>query len=127
MEADLEEPGVVAMHGGGFAVAAVAEIGWVRAAPMLYWGDLDSAGFAILHRLRAHHDDVTSVLMDVDTLRAHRDLWVSDPKPTRAVTDNLTGREREASEALREEGDLRLEQERIPLAVALAELTRALG
>ena len=116
-------PGVVAVHGGGFAVSAVADLGWVQASSVLYWGDLDSAGFAILNRLRAHHSDVTSVLMDAETLDAHRDLWVSDPKPTRALLGNLTEAERRVYDALRAQGDVRLEQERIPLRYAIDVLT----
>lgn len=48
-------------------------------APVVYWGDLDSDGFAILHRLPTHLPEVASVLMDVETLIDHRDLWVPDP------------------------------------------------
>ena len=118
--------GVVAVHGGGFAISVVADLPWVAAAPVLYWGDLDSAGFAILHRLRAHHDRVTSVLMDDETLLAHRDLWVCDPKPTRALLGNLTSSEARVLALLQAEGDVRLEQERVPLAAALESLRRAL-
>lgn len=117
-------PGVVAVHGGGFAVSTVAEIPWVRARPVLYWGDLDSAGFAILNRLRSHHDQVTSVLMDAGTLISHRDLWVPDPTPVRAALEGLFEAEAAVVALLRDQGDVRLEQERIPLSVAVGELER---
>lgn len=120
-------PGIVAAHGGGMAVDGVLALPWVRRVPVLYWGDLDAAGFAILHRARAHHPDVTSVLMDSTTLLAHRDLWVGDPRPSRAVLGHLTPQEAQAYARLCAEGDVRLEQERIPLAHALAVIAEALG
>lgn len=118
-------PGAVAIHGSGYAVDVVARLPWVRAVPVLYWGDLDSNGFAILHRLRMNHPDVTSLLMDEPTLLAHRDLWVPEPTPARGVVDTLTDGENRALLALRREGDVRLEQERIPWNHALCELRQA--
>lgn len=118
-------PGAIAVHGSGYSVDAVAALAWVRDVPIVYWGDLDSHGFAILHLLRAWHDDVTSVLMDEPTLRAHRDLWVPEPTPSRGEFGTLTAGERAALSALRAEGDVRLEQERIPWATALTALTHA--
>lgn len=118
-------PGAIAVHGSGYSVDAVAALPWVRDVPIVYWGDLDSHGFAILHLLRAWHDDVTSVLMDEATLRAHRDLWVPEPAPSRGEFGTLTVGELAALNALRAEGHVRLEQERIPWATALAALTSA--
>lgn len=48
-------PGVIAIHGGGFAVGELASVPWLSHVPLLYWGDLDSNGFAILNQLRSHH------------------------------------------------------------------------
>ena len=98
---------------------------WVRAVPVLYWGDLDSNGFAILRHLRLNHPNVTSVLMDEPALLAHRDLWVPEPTPVRGDIDALTESETRALHALRREGDVRLEQERIPWAYAVATLRQA--
>lgn len=120
--------GVVAIHGSGYAVSVVGELPWLREVPILYWGDLDSHGFAILHRLRVTlgREDVTSVLMDEDTLMEHRDLWVREEKPHRGTFDELTGREQRALARVRAEGDVRLEQERIPWEAALAALRQAM-
>lgn len=115
-------PGAVALHGSGYAVDAVAGLPWVADSRVIYWGDLDSHGFAILNRLRAHVPHATTTLMDEDTLLAHRDLWVQEPAPTRAELPTLTAMERRALDRLRAEGDVRLEQERIPWATALAGL-----
>ena len=101
---------------------AVARLPWVRRFPVLYRGDLDSHGFAILHRLRSLHPDVRSVLMDETTLLARRDLWVPEPAPTRGDFPTLTDSERSALHRIRAEGDVRLEQERIPWEVVLVAL-----
>jgi len=120
-------PGAIAVHGGGHAIDVVRALPWVRDSPVVYWGDLDSHGFAILHRLRSHHARVTTALMDTETLLGHRDLWVADPKPQRGTFDTLTTSERAALERLRAEGDMRMEQERIPWTTAFAQLQVAWG
>ncbi|WP_168914840.1 Wadjet anti-phage system protein JetD domain-containing protein [Microcella flavibacter] len=114
--------GAIAVHGSGYAVDVVGRIPWVRKAPVVYWGDLDSDGFAILHRLRAHHPRVTSVLMDEATLIEHRDLWVPERRPNRGAFPTLLENEATALARIRSEGDVRLEQERIPWEFALAQL-----
>lgn len=78
-----------------------------------------------LHRLRTHHPDVTSVLMDEDNLMAHRDLWVTESKPSQGSFETLTPAEDAALDRLRTEGDVRLEQERIPWSDALERLASA--
>ncbi|WP_309132914.1 Wadjet anti-phage system protein JetD domain-containing protein [Brevibacterium sp.] len=120
-------PGVVAVHGSGYAVDAVARIPWLTSAKVLYWGDLDSHGFAILGRLRSHVPAVRSILMDEDTLLAHRDLWVTEPKPFTGTVNGLTGSERRVLGRLRTEGNVRLEQERIPWSHALTVISALAG
>lgn len=118
-------PGIVAIHGSGYAVDVLGGLPWLLRTPIVYWGDLDSHGFAILHRLRTAHPDVTTALMDIATLDAHRDLWVPEPKPTRGTFSTLTEQESGTLSALRAAGDVRLEQERIPWAYALTGLERS--
>lgn len=120
-------PGVVVVHGSGHAVDRLARIGWVTQSRLLYWGDLDSHGFAILDRFRSHCPGVESVLMDRPTLETHRDLWVPEPKPTRASLERLTAEEAATLAMLRQEGDVRLEQERLDLDASVAALRAALG
>lgn len=118
-------PGAIAVHGSGYAVDVVGRLPWVEAAPVVYWGDLDSDGFAILNRLRTRHPRVTSVLMDEETLLAHRDLWVAERKPNRGTFATLTNSEATALAHIRAEGDVRLEQERIPWDFALSRIRPA--
>ncbi|NMR20468.1 Wadjet anti-phage system protein JetD domain-containing protein [Cellulomonas fimi] len=115
--------GGIAVHGSGYAVDRIGRIGWVREAPIVYWGDFDRDGFAILDRLRAHCPDVRSVLMDEETLLAHRELWVADPNAATPFTPTrLTGGERRTLDALAAFGGVRLEQERLAWPHCLAAL-----
>lgn len=118
-------PGTVAVFGRGFAVDAVAALPWALEARIVYWGDLDSHGFAILDRLRHHAPDATSALMDIETLTAWREFTVADPTPTRTNPTRLTPEELATLESLTRAGDLRLEQERIPWDWALPRLHAA--
>ncbi|MBK6764721.1 MAG: DUF2220 domain-containing protein [Micrococcales bacterium] len=45
---------------------------------VVYTGDLDTHGLAILDRFRAHLPHTQSILMDLATLQAHREMWVSE-------------------------------------------------
>jgi len=113
-------PGAVVLDGGGRRVELVTRLPWAR--HVVYWGDLDSHGFAILNRLRTGGVTATSVLMDSETLLAHRDLWVPDPNPNVEALGNLTPTERDTVRRLGSEGNIRLEQERIPWNYALPRL-----
>ena len=52
LSVDLPEDGVV-FWGRGFEVDSVGRLGWLSGADVVYWGDIDTHGFAILDRLRA--------------------------------------------------------------------------
>ncbi|WP_235912137.1 DUF2220 domain-containing protein [Ruania zhangjianzhongii] len=98
------------------AAGATSRLAVLADSPIRYWGDLDTHGFAILDRLRARLPRADSVLMDRDTLLAHRDRWGREPKPTHAALTRL----REDEAALyadlvsdRFDAQVRLEQERI--------------
>src|SRR5690606_40988362 len=70
-----ELPDAVVLMRMGYAVEALSEIPWLKGAECVYWGDIDTHGFAILSRVRARLPDVRSMLMDEDTLLHHRMLW----------------------------------------------------
>ncbi len=112
---DVPEDGVV-IWGRGFDVDSVGRSPWLAGADVLYWGDIDTHGFAILDRLRAWLPHVRSVLMDRETLLAHRDRWVAEDRPARSLLTRLTPPEQELYCDLVTDGlgeRVRLEQERI--------------
>jgi hypothetical protein len=47
-----EMPGTVAVMKLGNAVAALDRLPWLRGTDAIYWGDIDTHGFAILDRAR---------------------------------------------------------------------------
>lgn len=114
-------PGVVAVHGKGFAAPTLAEVPWLAAAQQWYWGDLDTYGFQILGRVRAALPGVRSVLMDCATFHAHAQFAGTEPAPFRGEIGHLTADEHRALRLVRS-GDHRLEQERLPEATVAAAL-----
>jgi hypothetical protein len=112
---DIPEDGVV-IWGKGFDVDGVGRLRWLADADVLYWGDIDTHGFAILDRLRAWLPRARSVLMDRETLLAHRDRWVTEDRPATSVLTRLTPGEQDLYSELVGDGlgeRVRLEQERI--------------
>ena len=106
------------IFGLGYGVQMLAEVDWLPAKSVYYWGDIDTHGFAILSQLRSHFPQTRSLLMDRNTLLEHRLFWVVEPGEKRFVDElkNLTGPEQELFTALRGNSlgtNVRLEQERI--------------
>lgn len=102
--------------GGGYAVPVLESLGWLADLDLVYWGDIDTHGFAILDRMRQRFPRVRSMLMDRPTLLAHRDEWVTEPSPTASSLEFLDGDEAALYADLvadRVRHSVRLEQERI--------------
>ena len=115
LSVEVPDDGVV-IWGRGFDVDNVGRLRWLADADVLYWGDIDTHGFAILDRLRAWLPRTRSVLMDRETLLAHRERWVSEDRPATSVLTRLTRDERDLYLELVADGlgqRVRLEQERI--------------
>lgn len=74
----------IVIWGQGFDVTKAGSLPWLADSGFQYWGDIDTHGFAILHRLRSTLPRVSSVLMDRATFVEHRDRWTSETAPTRA-------------------------------------------
>lgn len=121
-----ERPDSLVLFGMGYGVERLFGARWLPDREMVYWGDIDTHGFAILDRLREGFPHVRSLLMDRKTFLDHRALWVPEPQPFRGELPRLAPPEREVygllqSEIRRGQG-VRLEQERIPYGELLAAL-----
>ncbi len=106
----------VAIFGGGFAVSSVATLPWLKGRRVVYWGDIDTHGFVALDRLRALVEHTESLLMDEETLLAHRGQWVREDVQATTPLTHLTPGESALYRALQDGafGDqVRLEQERV--------------
>jgi hypothetical protein len=111
----------MAIFGGGYAVPVLEPLGWLSDLDVVYWGDIDTHGFAILNRLRHRLPHARSMLMDRATLLAHKDHWVTEPAPTAAVLDRLDPAESALYADLISDAyapAVRLEQERISFSAA---------
>lgn len=121
-------PGGVVLWGRGFDVGLAGSMLWLADTDVDYWGDLDTHGFAILDQLRAWLPQTRSLLMDRATLTAHRDRWVTEPRPTSASLTRLTVAEASLYDDLVSDRlgvQVRLEQERVDWSWASATLQSA--
>ncbi len=111
--------GAIVIFGGGYAVDVLEPLTWLADLDLIYWGDIDTHGLAILNRLRHRFGHARSMLMDRATLLAYRSQWVTEPRPTAASLDLLNAEEADLYRDLLNGSlgpSLRLEQERIGFA-----------
>ena len=108
-------PNIPILIGMGYGVTALYEAKWLVDCRILYFGDLDTHGLAILSDLRKIYSQTESVMMDVETFMKYRHLAVSEPTQVKRMPDCLSERELKLLEMLSETKG-RLEQERIPIA-----------
>jgi hypothetical protein len=115
----------------GYGVDVLGRLPWAVRSHCIYWGDLDTHGFAILNRARGYLPELKSVLMDEETLRSHQDLWVEEKDQHPAETlPLLTDREQAVYQAIKGNAwgqNIRLEQERITWGIAWKTLQQAAG
>ncbi|QDH74245.1 DUF3322 domain-containing protein [Brevundimonas sp. M20] len=115
----------IVVFGLGYSLDRLAGAEWMQRSRLIYWGDIDTHGFAMLARLRSYFPAVESMLMDEATLLNHRALWVGEDRPFLGDLSLLTDAERQLFEDLKTNrfGErLRLEQERIAFGALLATL-----
>jgi hypothetical protein len=108
--------GSMVVFGAGSGLEHLSAVPWLAGVPVHYWGDIDTHGLAILDQLRAVAPHATSLMMDSETLLAHRDYWGVEDKPTMRDLHLLTAAELALYDDLRDnrlQPNLRLEQERI--------------
>lgn len=122
-------PGTVAFIKLGNAVSLLGQLPWVQELPALYWGDVDTYGFSILAQARKTLGNVRSMMMDFETLEAHRDRVVDERKQATNVDHALlTTQELETYEGLLKGTwwtQKRLEQERLDWPYALTRILAA--
>ncbi len=111
----------------GLAVDQLDSIEWIREASLqVYWGDLDTHGFAALARARRRFPAMISILMTEKTLLSHRSMWVREEKPSKVESfESLSTAEFEVYEGIRTNRwglQVRLEQERIFWPIAMEHL-----
>ncbi|MCP2297051.1 hypothetical protein APR11_003483 [Nocardia amikacinitolerans] len=106
----------VVIFGEGYAASRLQPLKWLDQKNLVYWGDIDTHGFAILNSVRRSFAGVRSMLMDRTSLLAHESHWGAEPNPTREHLESLTPDEASLYTDLVEGvlgRSVRLEQERI--------------
>lgn len=115
------------LFGQGYALERLAEVSWLGSRRLLYWGDIDTHGFAMLDRFRKVFPATRSMMMDRETLFAHRRMWVKEREQCLEELRRLEGPEsalhRELLSGAHGER-IRLEQERIGFGWVKAALAR---
>jgi hypothetical protein len=112
-------PEAIVVFGLGYGVELLQTASWIAQAHVSYWGDIDTHGFAMLDRLRGLFPRARSLLMNRETLMAHRSLWGREEAPCRAALSRLDPDEQMLFDDLvydRIGEKLRLEQERVSYA-----------
>jgi hypothetical protein len=115
----------VALFGSGYGLEAANAGEWLAEREVVYWGDIDTHGFAILDGLRARLPHVRSLLMDTETLLSHPGQWGREPVPTARSLPHLDAAEGALYRDLVEDrfgSAVRLEQERIRFSLVQAAL-----
>ncbi len=110
-------PGRLILWGAGYGADELLHaLEWSDLVAVTYWGDLDTHGLHILDAVRARAPHVRSVLMDLETLEAHKPYWGHEGRQRTGALVHLTDSEQLLYQALihGEFGEsLRLEQEYI--------------
>ncbi len=126
-------PGGIAVEGAGRGASTHAAFPWLFEVPVVaYWGDMDPDGLEILNEFRGAGLVTASLLMDPEAFEEWERFGTNadpqgkliGPRPPRLVEHLTPGEARLYEQLTSAEWDRvrRIEQERIPLAVALEAL-----
>lgn len=111
------QPGRLILWGAGYgADELLHSLEWCDQVAVTYWGDLDTHGLHILDAVRCRAPHARSVLMDIETLEAHRPYWGRESRQRTGGLAHLSDSEQLLYQALilGEFGEsVRLEQEYI--------------
>lgn len=123
-------PGTVGIMKLGNAVSVLGSVTWLNDIPAVYWGDIDTHGFAILDRARKVLPQLRSVLMDKPTILGFQNLWGTEPAQTSNILlEHLNEHEATVYAALKANTwgqKVRLEQERLPWDASIQAVQKAL-
>ena len=109
-------PDAIVIFGEGFGLTTLEALRGCTTRRSSTGGDIDTHGLAILNRLRSRFPAVKSLLMDRETLLAHRGQLVTEPSPTAEQQPHLREAEQSLYRDLIEDRfghAVRLEQERV--------------
>jgi hypothetical protein len=107
----------IIIFGRGYGFEYLQNAHWLQSKKIIYWGDIDTHGFAILSQFRKLFPSTKSFLMNRETLLSFKQYWVKEVTPSSATLDNLTQEEAALYEDLQMDTlgeSVRLEQEFIP-------------
>lgn len=120
-----DRPRTMVIFGRGYGFDRLAKAKWLQTKRILYWGDIDTHGLAILNQFRSYFPHARSFLMSRAVLLDHRDRWVREARPFEGTLVNLTAEEGSLFAELTEGRPgktIRLEQEFIPWAYVVRAL-----
>lgn len=113
----------IVIWGKGYAVENLKNSTWLIDKNIIYWGDIDRAGFSILSQLRSFFPQTTSLMMDMETWIRFQTFSVIDKTDGKKILSHLTAEETELYKYI--QGltcENRLEQEKIRHDYALIKI-----
>lgn len=108
--------------GGGFNISFLKDIDWLVPLTFYYWGDLDAQGFQILHQFRSYYPCTCALMMDMHTWNTFKQFAKSGTPAPLQNLPNLSAEENDLYRLL-QQGNLRLEQEKIQQSYAYEQIT----
>lgn len=105
-------PRGLVLSGQGNNALALKDLPWLADNRVLYWGDIDAAGYEILSDFRRRVPHTESILMDATTLDAHKKYTQRCKHPGHRQLPHLTTDEHQMYRRCVDE-KLRLEQEKL--------------
>lgn len=105
-------PRGLVLSGQGNNALALKDLPWLADNRVLYWGDIDAAGYEILCDFRRRVPHTESILMDAATYEAHKKYSQKCKQPGKRELTYLTEPERQMHR-LCVEKNVRLEQEKL--------------
>ena len=108
----------IVIFGSGYNISLLKDVEWLKEKEIIYWGDIDIDGFAILSNLRSFLPHVHSLCMDEYTINRFKEYAISIEQKEKENLSHLTQEEQTILQRLLNHyygKDFRLEQEFIPL------------